>query len=182
MEKWTVLESKYLHQKDWLTIRQDKLQMDNGTIIPAFYVNEYPDWVNAFALTKEGKVLMVRQYRHGINSIETELPGGVAEKGESMEEACRREVQEETGYTFENWKCLGKVSANPSTTNNFTHFFLATGGRRTTEQKLDESEELEVLELTIEEVKALVRDNKMMQSLHVNCIFYALIELGQLRF
>ncbi|RYY97675.1 MAG: NUDIX hydrolase [Chitinophagaceae bacterium] len=181
MEKWKVLESKYLHRKDWLTIREDKCEMPNGNLIPAFYVNEYPDWVNAFALTKEGKVLMVRQYRHGIDSIETELPGGVAEEGESMEAACRREVLEETGYHFENFKLLGRVSANPSTTNNFTHFFLATGGEKVADQKLDHSEELEVLEWTIDEVKAFVRENKMMQSLHVNCIFYALMELGEIR-
>lgn len=182
MEKWKVLESKYLHQKDWLTIREDKCEMPNGQVIPAFYVNEYPDWVNAFCLTEEGKVLLVRQYRHGSNSIETELPGGVSEAGESPEEACRREVQEETGYTFQTWKALGKVSANPSTTNNLTHFFLATGGKRTSEQKLDASEDLEVLEWTIDEVKVFVRENRMLQSLHVNCIFYALIELGQLQF
>ncbi|RYY40707.1 MAG: NUDIX hydrolase [Chitinophagaceae bacterium] len=182
MEKWTVLESKYLHRKEWLTIREDRCRMANGGEIPAFYVNEYSDWVNAFGITKEGKVLMVRQYRHGIGSIETELPGGVSEEGETMEEACRREVLEETGYTFGNWKFLGKISANPSTTNNFMHMFLATGGTRTAEQNLDDSEELEVVELSIDEVKALVRENKMAQSLHVNCILYALIELGELQF
>ncbi|GAA4330277.1 NUDIX hydrolase [Flaviaesturariibacter amylovorans] len=181
MKKWNVLESKYLHQKEWLTIRQDKCVMPNGTVIPAFFVSEYPDWVNAFALTKEGKVLLVRQYRHGINSIETELPGGVSEKGETMEEACKREIMEETGYRFETFRFLAKVSANPSTTNNFTHFFLATGGEKVTEQKLDESEDLEVLELTIDEVKTLVRENRMMQSLHVNCILYALMELGEIQ-
>jgi ADP-ribose pyrophosphatase len=135
---------------------------------------------NAFCITKEGKVLLVKQYRHGIGTIETELPGGVSEEGETMEEACRREVLEETGYTFETWKCLGKVSANPSTTTNFTYFFLATGGTKTGEQQLDESEELEVLEASIDEVKALVRENKMMQSLHANAVFYALLELGEI--
>ncbi|TCJ19134.1 NUDIX hydrolase [Flaviaesturariibacter flavus] len=182
MEKWKVLESTYLHKEPWLTIRKDRCETPGGKPIPAFYINEYPDWVNAFCITKEGKVLLVQQYRHGIGTIETELPGGVSEKGESMEEACRREVFEETGYTFESWKCLGKVSANPSTTTNFTHFFLATGGVKTGEQNLDESEELEVLEVSMDEVKALVRGNKMMQSLHVNAVFYALMELGEIRF
>jgi ADP-ribose pyrophosphatase len=180
MEKWKVLESKYLHQKEWLTIREDKCLMPNGNIIPSFYVNEYPDWVNAFALTKSGKVLMVRQYRHGINTIETELPGGVSEKGESMEDACRREVLEETGFTFDKWQYLGKVSANPSTTNNFTHFFLATGGEKTGEQDLDHSEELDVLEVSLDELKTMLRENQIMQSLHVTCIFYALMALGEI--
>lgn len=137
MEKWKVIGSKYLHKEDWLTIREDQCEMPNGHIIPKFYVNEYPDWVNAFALTKEGKVLLVRQYRHGIDSIETELPGGVSEAGETMEEACRREVLEETGYRFDEFRYLAKVSANPSTTNNFTHFFLATGGEKVAGQSLD---------------------------------------------
>jgi len=181
IEKWKVLESKYLHRKEWLTIREDRCQLANGKEIDSFYVNEYPDWVNAFALTQEGKVLMVRQYRHGIGRIEIELPGGVTEQGETMEDACRREVLEETGYSFDRFQYLGRISANPSTTNNFMHMFLATGGIKTKEQQLDEAEELEVLELSIDEVKDLVREHKMMQSLHVNCIFYALEALGEIR-
>jgi len=180
--KWKVLESEYLHKEDWLTIRKDKCQLPNGNIIPAFYVNEYPDWVNAFALTSDGKVLMVKQYRHGINSIEIELPGGVADKGETPEQAIAREIKEETGYEFQKLEFLAKVSANPSTTNNFTHFFLATEGKKVAEQKLDSSEEIEVLYLSIEEVKQLVSENKMMQSLHVNCILYALMRLQQIKF
>ena len=99
--KWKVLESSYLHKIPWLTIRKDKCEMPNGNIIPAFYVNEYPDWVNAFGLTEDGKVVMVRQYRHGIGTIGTELPGGVVEEGESLEEGVRRETLEETGYAFQ---------------------------------------------------------------------------------
>lgn len=180
--KWKVLESEYLHKEPWLTIRKEKCELPNGNIVPAFYINEYPDWVNAFALTREGKVLMVRQYRRGIDTIEIELPGGVSEEGETMEEAVRREIREETGYEFERVEFLAKTSANPSTTNNFTHFFLATGGVKVAEQQLDDSEEVEVVELSIEEVKNLVKENKMMQSLHINCIFYALAKLGELTY
>jgi len=179
--KWKVLESEYLHKQDWLTIRKDKCQLPNGNIIPAFYVNEYPEWVNAFAVTDDNKVIMVKQYRHGISSIETELPGGVAEEGETPEQAVRREIKEETGYEFDSLEYLGKVCANPSTTNNFTHLFLARGGKKVTDQKLDESEEIEVLFLSLDEVKSLVRENKMMQSLHLNGIMYAMIRLGELK-
>lgn len=180
--RWKVLESEYLHKEPWLTIRKERCETPEGKIIPAFYINEYPDWVNAFALTKEGKVLMVRQYRRGIDSIEIELPGGVSEEGETMEEAVRREMLEETGYEFESVEFLAKTSANPSTTNNFTHFFLAKGGVKVAEQKLDETEEVEVLEMSIDDVKNLVKENKMAQSLHVNAIFYALAKLGELTY
>ena len=155
--------------------------MPNGNIIPAFYVNEYPEWVNALALTKEGKVVMVKQYRHGIRQTSMELPGGVAEEGESMEEAVRREMREETGYEFGKLEYLGKISANPSTTNNLMHMFLATEGEKKAEQELDETEDLEVHLISMEELKRLVRENSILQSLHVNCIMYALLHLGELK-
>jgi 8-oxo-dGTP pyrophosphatase MutT (NUDIX family) len=179
---WKVLESEYLHNEPWLTIRKDKCEMPNGNVVPAFYVNEYPEWVNAFALTKEGEVVMVKQYRHGVQEVGIELPGGVAEEGETPEEAVRREMKEETGYEFEEFDYLGKISANPSTTNNFMHMFLARGGEKVAEQKLDDTEEVEVHILSIDEVKELVRQNKIVQSLHVNCIFYALSKLGEIRY
>lgn len=179
--KWKVLESTYLHNEPWLTVRKDACEMPNGNVIPAFYVNEYPEWVNAFGLTKDGKVVMVQQYRHGIGSIETELPGGVAEKGETLQEAVEREMLEETGYRFEKLEYLGKICANPSTTNNYMHMYLATGGEKVAEQELDHSEEVDVLLLSVDEVKQMVRENKIMQSLHVNCIFYALLRLGDVK-
>jgi 8-oxo-dGTP pyrophosphatase MutT (NUDIX family) len=179
---WKVLESEYLHNEPWLTIRKDKCEMPNGNVVPAFYVNEYPEWVNAFALTKDNKVVMVKQYRHGVAEVGIELPGGVAEEGETPEEAVRREMKEETGFEFKEFTYLGKISANPSTTNNFMHMFLATGGEKVAEQELDETEEVEVALLSIEEVKELVRKNKIVQSLHVNCIFYALDKLGEVRY
>lgn len=180
--KWKVLESEYLHKKEWLTIRKDKCQLPNGKIVPAFYVTEYPEWVNALALTEDNQVIMVRQYRHGIGTIEIELPGGVAEEGETPEEACRRELLEESGYECASWEYLGKICANPSTTNNFTHMFLARGARKVAEQKLDESEDVEVVKMDMQELKRLVRENRIMQSLHVNCIFYALNKLGEITY
>lgn len=180
--KWKVLESEYLFKKEWLTVRKDKCEMPGGKIVPEFYINEYPDWVNALALTKEGKILMVKQYRHGIGEVSIELPGGVVDEGENQRDAMIRELMEETGYTFEKLEFLAKVSANPSTTNNYTHLYLATGGTKTGDQQLDNLEQLEVLEITIDELKSLVRENRIVQSLHLNCIFYALLKIDEIRF
>ena len=177
--KWKVLENEYLHKEPWLTIRKDKCEMPDGTVIPSFYVQEYPEWVNALGLTKEGQVVMVKQYRHGLKEISIEVPGGVAEKGETMEEAVKREFKEETGYEFKEWKYLGKICANPSTTNNYMHMFLATGGEKLHEIKLDDAEDVETILLDLGVVKNLVKENKIIQSLHVNCILYALLHLKE---
>ncbi|MGE5520370.1 MAG: NUDIX hydrolase [Candidatus Dadabacteria bacterium] len=180
--KWKVLESEYLHKEPWLTVRKDKCELPNGKVVPSFYVNEYPDWVNALAFTKDGKVIMVRQYRHGIGEEGIELPGGVVDDGETWQHAMERELMEETGYQFEKLEYLGKISANPSTTNNLMHMFLATGGEKVAEQSLDHLEELEVDFITLDELKDLVKQNKIVQSLHVNCIMYALLKMDELRF
>lgn len=180
--KWKVLESTYLFNEPWLTVRKDTCETPGGKVIPSFYVMEYPDWANAFCLTKDGRVVMVKQYRHGLGEVGIELPGGVVEKGEGLEEGVKRELLEETGYQFEKLEYLGKISANPSTTNNLMHMFLATGGEKVAEQNLDEEEEVDVVYMTVDEVKQMVREQKIMQSLHVNCIMYALERIGQLTY
>lgn len=180
--KWNVLESSYLYKDEWLTVRKEKCELPNGSIIPSYYILEYPAWVNCFAVTEDNKVILVKQYRHASGQVGIEVPGGVADEGETPEQACRRELLEETGYQFDDVHYLGKISANPATTTNLTHMFLATGGKKVAEQQLDDTEEVEVLFHSIEEVKALVLQNQITQSLHVNCIMYALVKLGEIRF
>ncbi|HEU0110578.1 MAG TPA: NUDIX hydrolase [Flavisolibacter sp.] len=180
--KWKVLESEYLFNVPWLTIRREKCELPNGKVMQAYYTLEYPGWVTAFALTKDEKVVMVKQYRHGLGVISTELPGGVVDAGETHEKAIARELLEETGYVFEEFEFLGKISANPATSNNYMHMFIARGGEKIAEQKLDETEDVEVVIYTLDEVKQLVRENKIVQALHTTTIFYALERLGGMKY
>jgi ADP-ribose pyrophosphatase len=179
---WKVLESEYLYNEPWLTIRKEKCELPNGKIMPAYYTLEYPSWACAFALTKEGKVVMVKQYRHGLGVISTELPGGVVDKGETPEKAIARELKEETGYEFESYEYIGKICANPATTNNYMYMYIAKGGVKVSEQSLDETEDVEVLFYTIDELKELVKSNNIVQALHCTCIFYALAHLSKLSY
>jgi ADP-ribose pyrophosphatase len=178
--KWQILSSEYLHKGLWATLRTDKCLMPNGRIVPAYYVLEYPDWANAVALTEDHKIIMVRQYRHAAGVVSLEIPGGVIETGELPEAGMKRELLEETGYEFNNLELLCKLHANPSTANNITHCYLATGGKKIQAQHLDEQEQIEVEEYTIEEVKQLLADNKITQALHCTTLFYALMKLGAL--
>jgi 8-oxo-dGTP pyrophosphatase MutT (NUDIX family) len=180
--QWKVLESEYLFNEPWLTIRKEKCELPNGTVMQAYYTLEYPSWVSAFALTKEGEVIMVQQYRHGLGVISTELPGGVVDKGETIETAIARELKEETGYEFESFELLGKISANPATSNNYMYMFLAKGGVKVSDQSLDETEDVTVLKHSISEVKELVNQHKIVQALHTTTIFYALEKLGELHY
>lgn len=155
--------------------------MPDGTIIPEYYVLEYPNWVNVIALTDDNQVILVRQYRHAAGEEILELPGGVIEENESPEQAARRELLEETGYEFTSFEFLADLYANPSTANNKTHCFLASGGIKTSEQELDRGEELIVELVSLAKLKELVLNNKLGQALHTSGVFYALVKLGLLK-
>lgn len=181
--KWKQLSATYLFKDDWLTARKDRCEMPDGRIVDPYYVMEYKDWVNAVAFTKEGKILMIRQYRHALGEVTIEVPGGcIDQEDASPSEAIKRELLEETGYSFKRIMPLGTISANPSTNNNITHMFLAEGGEKVQDQNLDPNEEIEVLTYSSEEVIQLLLSNKIMQSLHVSCLFYAFQHLGILTF
>ncbi len=181
--KWELVSSQYLFKDGWLTARRDRCRMPDGRIVDPYYVMEYPDWVNAVALTKEGKILMVVQYRHALGKVSPELPGGCIDpEDENPEEAVRRELLEETGYLFRKFTPLGVISANPSTNNNLTHLFLAEEGDKIQGQTLDPNEDIEVQAYTPEEIMQLLTDNKIMQSLHVSGLFYAFRYLKLLSF
>lgn len=177
---WTILSSHYIHKGPWATLRRDKCEMPDGTIVDEYYVLEYPNWANAVAITQDNKILMVRQYRHAANIVSLEIPGGVIEQGENPEEGMRRELLEETGYLFDQVELISTVYANPSTANNKTFCYLAKGGKKVQEQQLDEHERIVVEEYTIAEVKQLLAENKIAQALHCTGLFYALMKLGEL--
>lgn len=108
-----------------------------------FYVLDLPDWINVIAVTADGLVPMVRQYRFGIEDLTLEIPGGMCDRGERPLEAARRELREETGYASDDWVELGWVHPNPPIQNNRCHTFLARDARRVGEPQLDENERIE---------------------------------------
>ncbi|MGX1640560.1 NUDIX hydrolase [Sphingobacterium sp. NPDC055431] len=180
MEKWKTIDSKYIIQRPWATLRVDKLEMPNGNIKEEYYVLEYPTWVNMVALTEDNQVIFVKQYRHGAGKIMVELPAGVVEDNEDPEIAARRELLEETGYAFDDISYVCELFANPATSGNITYTYLLTGGRKVQEQDLDPSEDIEVVLMDLKEAKQFLFDNKIGQALHSSALFYTLKKLGEL--
>jgi len=181
--KWKILSSEYLFNDLWFKVRKDICETNEGKIINPYYVYEFPEWATAFALTEDNKVIMVRQYRHPVGKVIIELPGGcVDDTDKDLQTAIARELLEETGYTFTSYESLGKISPNPSINTNWMHMFLARGGKKVAEQKLDHNEEIIVELYSIDELKSLVKKNEIVQAMHVTCILYALEKLGELSY
>src|SRR5688572_28411416 len=179
--KWKILSSEYLFNDLWFKVRKDKCLAPGNKIVAPYYVYECPTWVTALALTEDGKVILERQYRHALGEICIELPGGcVDDTDKNFEDAVKRELLEETGYSFSSYEYLGKISANPSTNNNWMYMFLGEGGKKIKEQKLDGNEDITVELYSIDELKSLIYDHKIMKAMHVVCIMYALQKLKKM--
>jgi ADP-ribose pyrophosphatase len=179
--KWQKLSSRYLVKEKWATLRVDTCKLQNGAVKDDYYVLEYPDWANAIAVTADNKLILVRQYRHAADIISLEVPGGVIEPGEDPEIGIRRELLEETGYSFDNCELIATLYPNPATSTNITYTYLLRGGVKTQEQHLDDHEILNVEVYTIEEVKQLLLENKIDQSLHAAALFYGLLKLEAIK-
>ena len=180
--KWKILSSEYLYKHEpYVILRKDVCSQPNGKIVPAYYVAELPVSVIVFPVIN-GKVMMIKQYRHPLEEILWELPGGFTEKDELPAIAAIRELSEETGYLFSSVTWLGKTAANPGILNNYTHLFIADGKYEKAEQRPDDNEDIEVSFFSFEELKKMITKNEIAQSLHLNACFLALLHLGKLQF
>ncbi len=164
-KKWKILSSEYLVQRPWLTARRDVAELPDGRINHEYYVLEYPDWVNIIALTKDGKIVMERQYRHALGNTCYELPCGVIEAGETPLEAAKRELLEETGFAGGEWQEWMTLSPNPATCTNMAHSFLAFGVEKVSGQHLDATEDIDVFILEQDYVRELLQNNQILQAL-----------------
>jgi ADP-ribose pyrophosphatase len=170
---WKKLSSKYLSNHIYFTAREDKCERPDGQIVEPYFVVEMPPSVCAMAVTEDNEVVLVRQYRHAIGETILEIPGGFIDKDEDVEKAIARELLEETGYEFTRFDYLGKIAANPGMLDNFTHLYLARGGKKIAAQQLDHNEDIELLTMPVEEFRSMLHKNEIVQSLHMACVFYA---------
>lgn len=167
-----VLSSSYINQHQYFTARKDAYQLPSGKIVDPYFVVELPTSVCAMAITTDGKVILVKQFRYPVNRQLIELPGGFIDEGEGAQQAIARELLEETGYSFDRIEALGATAANPGVLNNMTHLFIAFGGKPTSEQHLDPNEEISIHLEDLTTVKNMLDNNEILQSMHALCLFY----------
>jgi 8-oxo-dGTP pyrophosphatase MutT (NUDIX family) len=136
-----------------------------------FVVMQAPDWVNVIALTPDGRLVLVRQFRYGINEFSLEIPGGVMEAGEDPVLAGLRELREETGFTGAPAKVLGVVHPNPAIQSNRCHFVFVDQATKTHDLDWDPDEEIQVTTQPVDEVLALARAGGISHGLVLDALF-----------
>lgn len=172
---WKVLESKHPFPK----FRMDTCELPSGKEYKAF-VLEFDAWANVVAITKNNEVVLVKQYRHGVQEILLELPGGVVDKGEDPLEGAKRELMEETGYSAGNIIEVGRLYPNPAIQHNTLFCYLATDVELTGEQHLDDAEEIEVQLVPLDELVKMAAQGKFLHALNVAVLFQALAYLKRI--
>ncbi len=144
-DPWRVLSSQTVYdRRPWLTLHEDHVRLPNGTDIPNFIRFDEPDVAMVLAVTVDGQVPLVTQYRHGIGQTLLDLPAGYVDEAEDHGPAARRELAEETGYAGGEWTHLGSLWRNSSRGRHRLHVYLAQGVEPTAERHLDGTEDLEV--------------------------------------
>jgi ADP-ribose pyrophosphatase len=138
-----------------------------------FYVIEAVNWVNVIPVTREGKIVMVEQYRHGSNTVELEIPGGMmdAEDADPVASAVR-ELREETGYEGRNARVIGQVYPNPAIMNNVCYTILVEDCELKHDLKFDATEDIAVTLVDRSEIPELVKSGKIGHSLVVVALYY----------
>ena len=138
-----------------------------------FYVLDSVNWVNIVAVTPDQKLVMVEQYRHGSNTVELEIPGGMMDADETDPVATAvRELREETGYEGDNARLLGRIHSNPAILNNVTHTVLIENCRLKHGVEFDHGEDLETRLVPVAEIPKLVADEKIGHPLVVVALYY----------
>ena len=181
MQPWSVRASRCVFEDRWIRVRADDCWTKSGHAIAPYYVLDYPDWVHVVALTPSRKIVLVRQYRHGVKTVTLGLPAGVMEAFDRDPASCgARELTEETGYAAEEVRTILSLSPNAATHSNRVHVVVATNARFSGPPIGDPTEEIEVVESDIAVAVAMALRGDFLQAMHVCSLITGLTSAGLL--
>ena len=165
MDPWRRVGSKRLQACRVFDLDRVRLAPPDGGAEEDFFVLDAPDWVNVVPITRDREVVLIRQFRFGVEDVTLEIPGGMCDDGESPLEAAARELREETGYVAREVVPLGWVQPNPAIQTNRCHSFLALDAGAEGAASPDPHERIEVVRVPLDRIPALVRGGEIRHAL-----------------
>jgi len=176
--RWTVLETQFLQDCAVFSVSRTLAKSPKTGATHPFYRIDSSDWVNIVPITPAGEIVLVKQFRHGLDGFTVEVPGGMVDAGESPAEAAGRELLEETGYRARQIVPLGGANPNPALFGNTLHVFLGKDAEWVSEVRNDGTEETHVLVASPDELRQLVRNGAVNHALVIAALY--LLDLHRL--
>lgn len=165
-DNWKLIGSKIAYKDPVLLVEHRDFHFKKNDSVGTFTIVKMRDWAVIVPVTKEGKLVLVKQYRVGTQDVGYEFPGGALEKGENAMEGAIRELAEETGYEGK-FSTLCEMAPNPAFMDNTCYLYLAEDCVRTGELNLDPFEDLEPVEFSLEEVGEMILDGSIVHSISI---------------
>ena len=145
LEPWEVLDSRdLLDASPYLKVRAETVRLPDGRTVENFYQLDQPDYAVMYVETEDGKVVMLRTYKHGPRRVSLTFPAGAIEPGEEPLAAARRELLEETGYAADDWTALGGFVVGANARGATCHMFHARGARKVAEPDNGDLEDMRI--------------------------------------
>ena len=182
---WEEVHTEHIVEDEWIDFRKTAWRFPDGRVIEPFYSYSRKNYVVVVATDPEGNYICVRQFRQGIRKVTTELPAGAIEHRDNREcednnvsesdalAAAKRELLEETGYESDEWTHLLTIPSNATMADNYAHLYMAKNCRKVASQSLDETEFLNVIRLSEQEIEEMVHNGCFEQVAHVTALLLA---------
>ena len=174
MKPWQIIRSQVLlDRQPWLRLVVQDVRLSNGRVIEGYLLAQAREYAMTFALTDQGRVPLVQQYKHGLGKLSYDLPAGYLDAGEEPLACAQRELREETGYVADDWRHLLSVVLDSNRGNTRAHLFLARGARQVAMPHLDDTEDLATQFLAPGEILEMIRSGEMDSIPSVACALLA---------
>jgi ADP-ribose pyrophosphatase len=175
MTDWPKLTARrHAPISEWMTVVSKDVQLSPDARTETYYAIEQPSYLATVAMTQEGRILLVRQYRPAIERYSLELPGGLLDQNEDPATGIARELLEETGYTTETIIQIGKTATCSSRINNHMYSFFIVAGTRAS--GFVEEAGVSVSSATPRELRELIRSGEFSEQTHLGVLALAVAE------
>ena len=170
---WEIVKREVIEDFKIFQIEKKRARSPRTGKVSDVQAIRFPDWVLILAITPDEKVVMVRQYRHGIERVCLELPGGLVDPADgSPALSARRELLEETGYRADEIMLIGECYPQPAILSNRCFFYIAKNATEAQAQHLDSGEDIEIIKIPLKEIPARIENREIDHGMVLLAFFF----------
>jgi len=178
-QRWEILKNDLIYEASpWIKVSVQQVRLPDGKVVDDYHRVKMPEYAVVLARTSDGRMIMERQYKHGVGRVSLMLPGGLIELGEEPLAAVKRELVEETGYVSENWHSFGSFVANANYGCGKAHIFEAQHATLIQPPDSGDLEEMNILLMKPEELIQAIKDGEIATLSAMAAILLTTVPLG----